>query len=80
MEIRAVVRMRNTILILVIVGLSVLGCQKGPTAAPVWTIEVPETLRGPELVYGDGLPPGEPAAGDQKGNLRPPGEAWEDGL
>ena len=65
-------RMRNIIFIFLLVGLWLVGCQKGSTV-PVWTIEVPDSLKVPDLVYATGLPPGEPAAGDEQGNLFPPG-------
>jgi hypothetical protein len=33
---------------------------------------MPRQLMGTELVYGTGLPPGEPPVGDAFGNLRAP--------
>lgn len=60
--------------LLLLGGLVLTGCQKTSAPSAAYPDSAPETLKGPELVYGTGMPPGEPPTGDALGNLAPPPE------
>ncbi len=60
--------------LVLLAGLALVGCQRTAAPSAAYPDSAPETLKGPELVYGTGMPPGEPPTGDALGNLAPPPE------